>query len=110
MLPGSLGALPKVGGDSRKTETPDKLRAHPKNTWTSFCFQNQQHGEEEEVWHSGGRCPGSREVTMKWHSWRPMVGSPLCLPRGERDAKRITGLNRSLTGRPHTAMILDQSK
>lgn len=59
MLPGSLGALPKVVGDGKKTETPDRLRAHPENTWADG---NIQHGEEEEIrWREL-----SGEVLGKW--------------------------------------------
>lgn len=70
MLPGSLGALPKVGGDGKKTETPDKRRVHPKNTWTNVLLpepsnvvRRKKQGIEE-----GGVQTGSREVTLKWHS------------------------------------------
>ena len=59
MLPGPLGALPKVGGDGKKTETPDSLRAHPENTWAD---QKHPTWQEEEIWWR----ELSGEVLGKW--------------------------------------------
>ena len=93
MVPGSLGALPKIGGDGKKTETPDSLRAHPENTWADQKHPTWQ--EEEIRWREL-----SGEVLGKW-SWYGTAGSSqredAHVPSKERDAERTGGLDGSLS-------------
>lgn len=95
MLLGSLGTLPKVTGDGKKTETPDKLRAPPKNIWAELLLPETCNMARKRKC-GGGSCPerfqvGDPEMTQL----APHSKKSLMSPK-ESDAKRTSGTDGTL--------------